>query len=164
MSTHYHCLEVIHVVVPVFPEVIGESGRQQTAGQIRCTGYGQTPTVQKGALSLLRNEQFIQHRVEHSAEPNRSFALQGDGDAEDRIGVGIVRRPVKRIDDPTKNGSVCRLRRFFRQDAVFRETSPDPTNDQLLGKTIGLGDQVDVPLVFDRVTFINLFPEEPTRL
>ena len=122
------------------------------------------PAVQKGARPLLRDEQFIQHGVVDGAKTDLPFYLQGNGDAEDRIAVGVVRRPVERIDDPAEIGAVRDFRGFFRQDVVIGKGSADPFHNQRLGETVHLRDEIDLSFVLDGMPVVDPLPEKRPRL
>jgi len=78
-------------------------------------------------------------------DPEHALArpLERDRDAEERIGVREVRRPVERVDDPAELLAGRRAAGFLAEPAVSREAARELGLDEAFAAPVELGHQVD---------------------
>ena len=74
---------------------------------------------------------------------------KGNRDAEHRKSVGKIRGAVQGIDVPAIVRASTRARPFLADNAMLRPARSQALHDQLLRSAIGLGNQVNVTLVFE---------------
>ena len=87
--------------------------------------------------------------------------LERDGDRVDRQAVGIVRRPVQRVDDPATPGAAGRRPRLLGEDGVAGERAPQTIHDQRFALCVHLGHQVGgTTLVGDTPDAVELACQE----
>src|SRR5690606_8709918 len=91
-----------------------------------------------------------------------TFTLKRYSHTKDRVGVGVVRGAVERVDYPLPIALALddnRVARLFRQNAVPRIVRTDPLGDQSLGGKICLGHQVNVTLLGNGSNSAELFEQ-----
>ena len=112
--------------------------------------------VELGRPVACRRERLRPDRIVDDADGRGAIDDQTDGHAEQGDPVGIVDRPVERIDDP--DPAVVRRgeTRLLGQDPVAGEGGADGLDDERLGQVVDLGHDVLRALVADR-----LDPAEP---
>ena len=105
--------------------------------------------VQVSAASLFRGEQFVARGIVENARDALTLMLQRHRDAEHGKAVREIRRPVQRIDIPAIVAAAIGARAFFAEEIVSGPALANALHDQLFGRAISLGDQVDIALVFE---------------
>ena len=99
--------------------------------------------VQLGPGPLRGREGPALDRVVDHPDDELALVFQGDRDAPEREPVGVVDRPVERVDDPAPGvGGVGLAAVLFGQQGLAGEASLEDRPDQALAGRIGLGDEV----------------------
>jgi acetyl-CoA carboxylase, biotin carboxylase subunit len=137
---------MIQVVDRARPDVVGEARGQKAPAQVVDAGGPDGGLVEKGPPPGDGPEHLLPHRVVDESEDDPALALEGRGDAEDREGVGVVRRAVERIDDPPEGRRARPGESLLGQKAVAGKRGGQAPDEDLLGAGVEGRDQVDRPL------------------
>ena len=97
---------------------------------------------------MLGREKLVASGIVEKACDQFFATRQRDRNAEDGIAMRKVRGAVERIDEPAILGVEVRPGAFFAQDAEFRPARSQSLGDEFFRSAIGLGDQVNIALVF----------------
>ena len=143
--------------------VVGEAGAEERAIEPVGAARPDGASVQGGTAPAHRREQLVAHRVVHHAGLHAMRPLHGDAHREVRQLVGVVRRPVERVDDPPVAGLGAGAARpaLLREDGVVRMAVPEPGEEHRLARLVRVGDQVDAALVGDGPRLVELLGQDP---
>ncbi len=121
-----------------------DAGRDERIGEVLARGNAHpAAVVEVGALALLGGEHLVRDRVVDDAGNYLAFALQPDGDGEQRHAVQEVGGAVERVDDPAMGLVVADdLAALLHQEAVAGARLRQLAVDDLLGLVVGGGDEV----------------------
>ena len=100
------------------------------------------PAVERRRLAAAGGPQLVAHRVVDDAGEHALLVLDRDRDAPLRDPEQEVRGAVERVDDPAQPAAAARVRALLAEHPVVRPGGEQAVADQLLGRDVGLGDEV----------------------
>ena len=122
------------------------------------------PAVRVGGTLFLPGaggEEFAGQRLEHRADEGGAVAQAGDRDRKERDAVGEVDGAVEGVDEPAVGGAPRVGPAFLGRHRVVRELAPQDGDDRLLGREVGVGDEIVGPLEADGERRAEALPQNP---
>lgn len=105
-------------------------------------------SVQSGAFAAGSSKEFFVDWVVNDTSDDFVAVSECDRDAEAGIAMGEICGAVERVHVPAIFGVVITAETFFGGDSVGGEIFREAIDDGLFAAFVGLGDEVDVALVF----------------
>ena len=154
-------LEVVEVGDRGGVDVVGKSGRQERLGELCHLGDADRLAVQESPAAGGGGEGLAVDGILDHADNEGPVHLEGDRDGKDGNSVGVVGRPVERIDYPAPWALEMLRRGLFGEQPIVAECALEGLEDEPLRGGVHLRDEVDCPLVGGADGLAEVLHEKP---
>ncbi len=121
---------------------VGKTGSDESLPQIDFGGRSDGRPVAERTASEDRREDLAVKRIVDNSDDGRPVDLDGDGHRETRMAIEVIGGAVDGIDHPADSARSGPVGSLLAQDSVIGSHTKDPVDDELLGRTVDLGDHV----------------------